>query len=182
MADIVFLKASRVHLRALQEKDLTPAYLQWLNDEDVCRNNSHAVFPNTEAKMQAYYNNLQNQQHSVVLAIIHTEHSKHIGNIALQNINWVSRNAEFAILLGEKAYWSGGYGFEAAELIVKYGFMRLNLHRIYCGTLENNEGMKKLAAKLNMVQEGVRRDAIYKDGAYRHIIEYGVLKTEFTNL
>lgn len=179
MDNIIFLKGSRIHLRALMEEDLTPGYLQWLNDEEVCRNNSHAVFPNTDAKMKGYFNSLQNQQRDVVLAIIHTDTGTHIGNVSLQNINWVSRNAEFAILIGDKKFWGKGYGEEAAQLIVAYGFNRLNLHRIYCGTLQGNNGMVKLAAKLKMKEEGRRREAIFKNGCYLDIFEYGVLQHEF---
>ena len=180
MSEVVFLKGSRIHLRALTEKDLTQEYVQWLNDEEVCRYNSHAIFPNTEQKMKNYFESLDNQQ-EVVLAIIDTSTGRHIGNISLQNINWVSRNAEFAILLGDRDYWGMGYGEEAAKLIVDYGFERLNLHRIYCGTIEENEGMKKLALKLNMQEEGIRREAIFKNSQYLNIVEYGVLRDEYLN-
>ncbi len=179
MDNIVFLKGERIHLRALMEKDLNDSYLQWLNDEEVCRSNSHAVFPNTEQRMRSYFDSLQSQQQNVVLAIVHTDSGKHIGNVSLQNINWISRNAEFAILLGDKEFWGGGYGEEAAQLIVDYGFSRLNLHRIYCGTFEDNEGMKKLAARLKMKQEGLRREAVYKNGSYNNVLEFGVLKSEY---
>src|SRR5688572_11485890 len=179
MGKIVFLKGSRIHLRGLMEQDLNENYLQWLNDEEVCQHNSHATFPNTEQKMKNFFNGLASNPNQVVLAIVHTETNKHIGNVSLQGINWVSRNAEFAILLGDKEFWKGGYGTEAAQLIVEYGFNRLNLHRIHCGTLEGNEGMKKLAEKLKMTQEGVRRDAIYKNGSFFDIIEYGVLRHEY---
>jgi len=153
--------------------------LQWLNDEQVCKSNSHAIFPNTEYKMKAYFESLKNGTQNIILAIIHSESAKHIANVSLQNINWVSRNAEFAILLGDKEYWGGGYGTEAAKLIVEYGFKRLNLHRICCGTIQGNESMKKLAAKLNMKEEGKRREAIYKNGFYLDIFEYGVLRSEY---
>jgi [ribosomal protein S5]-alanine N-acetyltransferase len=179
MSDIVFLKGPRVHLRALMEQDLTSVYLQWLNDEEVCRSNSHAIFPNTEQKMKVYFESLKNGTPQVVLAIIHTETGRHIGNVSLQSINWISRSAEFAILLGEKEFWRGGYGEEAAKLIVEYGFNRLNLHRIYCGTFDDNEGMRKLAAKLKMKEEGIRREAVYKSGTYHNVIEFGVLKSEY---
>jgi [ribosomal protein S5]-alanine N-acetyltransferase len=179
MDNIVFLKGERIHLRALMEKDLTSSYLQWLNDEEVCRSNSHAVFPNTEQKMRAFFASLQSQQQHVVLAIVHAESGKHIGNVSLQNINWISRNGEFAILLGDKEYWGNGYGEEAAQLIVDYGFCRLNLHRIYCGTIEDNKGMKKLAARLKMKQEGLRREAVYKNGTYLNVLEFGVLRSEY---
>jgi [ribosomal protein S5]-alanine N-acetyltransferase len=178
MDNIVFFKGERIHLRALMEKDLTSSYLQWLNDEEVCRNNSHAVFPNTEQRMKTYYNSIQNQL-NVVLAIIHSDTDRHIGNVSLLNINWISRNAEFAILMGEKDFWGKGYGKEAARLIVQYGFERLNLHRIYCGTLNGNSGMIKLAASMGMKEEGRRREAIFKNGKYVDILEYGILYHEF---
>jgi ribosomal-protein-alanine N-acetyltransferase len=181
MNKISFLQGKRIHLRPVMEKDLNDNYLQWLNDEQVCAFNSHAIFPNTEQKMRSYFDSLKNQDRNLVLAIIDNYTEKHIGNVSLQNINWVSRNAEFAILLGDKEYWGKGYGEEAAVLIVEYGFNRLNLHRIYCGTIEGNKGMVKLAAKLKMKEEGLRREAIYKNGQYRDIYEYGVLRTEYFN-
>jgi ribosomal-protein-alanine N-acetyltransferase len=179
MDKIVFLQSERIHLRALMEKDLNENYLQWLNDEEVCAFNSHAVFPNTEQKMGSYFESLKNQLNNIVLAIVDNNTGKHVGNVSLQNINWVSRNAEFAILLGDKEFWGKGYGEEAALLIVDYGFRRLNLHRIYCGTITGNKGMIKLAAKLKMKEEGLRRQAIYKNGQYLDIYEYGVLKEEY---
>jgi ribosomal-protein-alanine N-acetyltransferase len=181
MADVIFLKGERIHLRALEERDLNENYLQWFNDEDICRYNSHAVFPNTESRMRSYFTFLQNQDRNIVLAIIHTDSKKHIGNVSLQNINWISRNAEFAIVVGDKNFWGDGYGEEAAKLIVAYGFERLNLHRIYCGTLDGNQGMIKLAQKLKMTEEGRRRGAIFKHGKYIDIVEYGVLHKEFTS-
>jgi RimJ/RimL family protein N-acetyltransferase len=81
--------------------------------------------------------------------------------------------------MGNKLYWGKGYGEEAAFLITAYGFERLNLHRIYCGTFGNNVSMKKLAIKLGMRQEGIRREAVYKEGNYLDIYEYGLLKNEF---
>jgi ribosomal-protein-alanine N-acetyltransferase len=177
---VKFLEGERVILRALAKEDINDMYLQWLNDEEVCRGNSHAVFPNTEEKLLRFYEGQQNQMSQVVLAIIHKEDKKHIGNVSLQSINWISRNAEFAILMGDRSYWGRGFGEEAAQLIVNYGFERLNLHRIYCGTFSNNETMKKLAGKLHMKQEGIRREAVYKAGGYLDIYEYGVLKSEFS--
>ena len=177
--NVVFLKGKRIHLRSIEESDLTETYLQWLNDEEVCEYNSHAIFPNSINKMRAYFNSLQNQQHSVVLAIIHTETNKHIGNVSLQNINWISRTAEFATILGDKEFWGGGIGAEAGKLMVKYGFERLNLHRIYFGAFAESVGVQKLAKALCMTEEGRRREAIFKNGRYFDIIEYGVLNREY---
>ena len=97
-----FLEAEKIYLRPLQKSDLTIEYVNWLNDAEVCQFNSHAIFPYTMEKMESYYQHLQQTpQTNIVLAIIAKETHKHIGNISLQNINWINRNAEYAILLGE---------------------------------------------------------------------------------
>ncbi|MCF6194684.1 MAG: GNAT family N-acetyltransferase [Kangiellaceae bacterium] len=178
MLENEFLAGETIILRGLEESDLTAEYLQWLNDEEVCKYNSHAIFPNNSSKMKKYFESLD-QKNSVVLAIIHRAENRHIGNISLQSIDWVSRSAEFAILLGNKNFWGKGVAIEAANLIVNYGFERLNLHRIHCGTSSENIGMQKLASNLKMKEEGRRREAMYKNGKFVDMVNYGVLKSEF---
>jgi RimJ/RimL family protein N-acetyltransferase len=54
----------------------------------------------------------------------------------------------------------------------------INLHRIYCGTSSENIGMQKLANKLGMIKEGQRKDALFKNGKYLDVIEYGIIVKE----
>jgi RimJ/RimL family protein N-acetyltransferase len=113
----------------------------------------------------------------LILAVLNKSNDKHIGNISLQSINWVDRNAEIAFLLGEIDYMGKGVMFEAGKLLIQHSFNSLNLHRIYCGTSSDNIGMQKLALKLGMFQEGIRKESIFKKGKYFDIIEYGILNT-----
>jgi len=55
----------------------------------------------------------------------------------------------------------------------------MNLERIYCGLSESNNGMRKLAEYLLMKKEGVRRNALYLNGKYSNIIDYGILRHEY---
>lgn len=177
--DRPFLEGKNIYLRNLEEKDLAGNYFQWLNDPKVCQYNSHAIFPNTEKQMRDYLESAHASRSIVVFAIVYKKDNKHIGNISLQGINWVFRSAEFAIILGESDYWGKGLGFEAVELVVKYGFERLNLNRIYCGTSSANLAMQKIAERLGMTKEGVRRSALYKWAHYLDVYEYGILRDEF---
>jgi len=179
---IVFLQGKSFFLRPIEQSDLTREYVQWLNDEEICRYNSHATFPYTMEKMNDYFASLHASSNTnIVLAIIDNESNNHIGNACLQSIDWISRSAEFAILLGDRNFWGKGLATDVAALLYDYGFTRLNLHRIHLGTSSKNIGMQKIAQKLRMTQEGVRREAMYKNGSYVDIIEYGVLKSEFYN-
>jgi RimJ/RimL family protein N-acetyltransferase len=174
-----FLVGEKVYLRALTEADLTGNYFQWFNDQEVCRYNSHGAYPNSLARMQSYFARTQQDASLLALAIVDKATDVHVGNIALQEINWLSRSAEYAIVLGEKDYWGKGLGMEASTLILEHAFCRLNLFRVYCGTSADNLPMQKLAKHMGMQQEGVRRSAIYKNGFYRDIYEYGILREDY---
>ena len=171
---MVFIDGKKIYLRGLQQADLETGYISWLNDPEVCQFNNHNRFPYSAEQSSDYIKNSYNKS-NLILAICEKENHTHIGNISLQCIDWINRNAEFAILLGIKKFWKKGYAKEAGKLIINHGFNELNLQRIYCGTSEKNIGMQKLAAYLNMDQEGVRRKAIFKHGEYLDMLEYGIL-------
>lgn len=176
---IPFLTTKRIYLRALVEDDLRGNYIKWFNDAEVCRYNSHHFFPYSQEHGRKYIQDVDSSQDNLVLAIVTKKNNVHIGNISLLKINYIDRSAEYAILVGEKSFWGKGYAKEASDLIVKHGFVELNLNRIYCGTSEDNVGMIKLAKALGMKNEGVRRRAIYKNGSYHNIIEFGLLRSEY---
>ncbi|MGH1427737.1 MAG: GNAT family N-acetyltransferase [Arenicella sp.] len=176
--NMIFLKGNKVHLRGLSESDLNGNYVHWLNDTEVCEYNNHHRFAYSKSQAEEYIKSSYNK-HELVLAMCDNETDIHIGNISLQKIDWINRNAEFAILLGEKTYWGKGFAKEAAKLIIKHGFMELNLTRIYCGTSKENIGMQKLALALGMVHEGTREKALFKHGTYTDILEYGLINPNF---
>ncbi|MEO6845644.1 MAG: GNAT family protein [Chthoniobacterales bacterium] len=175
-----FLESERLILRPLVVADTKGDYAKWLNDPEVCAENSHAVFPATLPALRDYVAKISVSRSDVVLAMELKKGRKHIGNISLQNINWVNRGAELAILIGAKSCWGKGYGLEAVTLMVDYGFQKLGLHRIYCGTFAGNKGMSCVAKKLGFVEEGRRRDSVFKEGKYQDVIEYGLLAGERT--
>lgn len=174
-----FLEAEHIYLRPLSQEDLEGNYVNWLNDAAVAKYNSHHRLPYTREQAEEYLAAKSKATNELFLAIVEKSSQKHIGNITLKNINWIDRGAEFAIVLGEKDAWGKGYSKEAAQLICQHGFQSLNLKRIYCGTASENLPMQKLAGFLGMQEEGRSRQALYKNGAYHDIINYGVLVEEF---
>ncbi|MBI4065717.1 GNAT family N-acetyltransferase [Candidatus Kaiserbacteria bacterium] len=173
-----FLEGATINLRPLSLDDAKGDYVNWFNDAEVCQHNAHHTYPYNRKLAEQYIKDANRQKHTMVLAITNKK-GTHIGNVSLQSINYISRSAEFAIIIGNKRYWGKGVAKEAGRLLLKHGFGALNLHRIYCGTSANNIAMQKVALALGMRKEGRRRDAIYKNGMYADIIEYGILKKDF---
>ena len=122
------------------------------------------------------FNRFDNRKDILALAIILPKAGKHfhIGNVSLQNIHPIYRSAELAIILGRMR--GHGFGYEACKLIVEHGFNAMNLHRISCGTFSTNSAMQKIARKLGMEREGIRKYAAYKDGAWVDVYEYGMCR------
>jgi len=177
---IPFLEGERIFLRPLEESDIDDGpYLSWLNDERVCAGNSHHAFPYSRLQAQQFIREAAVDSKNVILAIATKPEGAHIGNVSLGGINQLARVAQFSILLGESNHWGKGFGLEAARLLFSHGFRALNLQKIECGTYAVNTGMLRLAQSLGMHQEGVRRRAAWKDGAYVDIIEFGILREEF---
>jgi len=174
----IFLTGEHIILRVLTEKDIEGNYALWLNNPEITTYNSHGRFPMTADKLKDFVKASYASNTSLVLAVEDKETHEHIGNISLQAISWVDRNAEIAFLLGEKKYWGKGVMQEAGKLLIEHGFKMLNLHRIHCGTSSENTGMQKLAEKLGMRKEGMRKEAQFKNGKYIDIIEYGIVATQ----
>jgi len=173
------LVAKSIYLRALEPEDANGNYPSWLNDKKISEFNSHHTFGYTKQQTLDYIVSSTGSKTNLILAITDIETNRHIGNASLQNINWINRSAEFAILIGESDFHAKGVGKEAMGLLLKHGFDALNLHRIYCGTPSGNVGMRKLAEHFKMRQEGLRKEAFYKNGSYFDIVEYGLLRGEY---
>jgi len=176
---MIILEAKDLYLRPLKIEDAQGNYPRWLNDKEVCKYNSHGDVLYTKEMAVDYIKMVNGSKIDKVFAIVIKGSEKYIGNISLQCISIKNKNAEFAILIGEKDYYNKGYAKQASRILLRYGFEELNLHRIYCGTSIHNIPMQKLADSLGMKKEGQRIEAFFKNGQYVDLIEYGLLKKDF---
>ena len=174
---MIYKLADHYYVRNLKEADLEGSYPSWFENQDVCRFNSHGKFFKNTLWFRAYFESL-NKEDKLVWAICH-EQDGHIGNISLQNISFINKSAEFAILIGNSNHWQKYVGLNASITIIGHGFLKLNLHRVFCGTAATNIGMQKLAARLGMTEEGRRRKHLYLNGAWEDQVDFGLLRDEF---
>jgi len=176
---MIYDLGSNYFVRAFEESDLAGPYTSWFQDQDVCKYNSHGSFQKNNNWFRSFYEGLKKED-QVVWAICHKEDG-HIGNVALQNLSFINRNAAFSILLGNKKHWGKSVGLLVGQALLQHGFDKLNLNKMYCGTAATNKGMIKLANALGMSEEGRRRQHLFLEGQWVDVLEFGVLKDEFEN-
>lgn len=167
-------------VRSLLESDLDGAYKSWFDNQKVCKYNSHGKFFKNANWFRQFYDNL-NSEDQVVWAICHQDDG-HIGNVSLQSVSFINRNAEFAIIIGNPNHWRKAVGLNASLTLLQHGFYKLNLERIYCGTAASNLGMQHLAQRMGMVEEGRRRKHLFLNGRWEDLLEYGLLRDDFSRL
>ena len=177
-----FLIGGKVYLRVLEAKDANGNYPEWLNNEETCQFLEQHVYPYSKESAYEYIQALQTRQDMIMLAIVNKEDDTHIGNITLGSISNLHRSAEFSLLIGEKSHKQKGLAKEASFLLLKHGFNTMNLNRIWCGTMQNNISMQKLALSLGMQKEGLKREEVFKNGRYYDTFQYSILREEFNML
>ena len=69
---------------------------------------------------------------------VETLEGVHIGNIMYYDLNMQNRQAEVGIMIGDKDYWSNGYGTDTVNTLLRHLFTILELDRIYLHTLSWN--------------------------------------------
>ena len=168
----------RIYLRALEPDDYKIS-VRWRNDEEIQNMvGGHKYFVSAERERQ-WVNAAINSNDKLVLAICLLENDKYIGNVMLQDIDWINRSASVPILIGDKAEWNKGYATEARMLMLKFAFEERNLERICDYVLEDNVSSIKMHEKCGYKVEGILRNSVYKNGRYYNQILMSVLRNEF---
>lgn len=126
--------------------------------------------------LDTYFNN---RSSNVRLAICEKSTRKLVGAVYLVGIDWINRNCEFAIMIGDSDFRGQGVGGFATKQVLEHAFEDLNLHRITLTVLESNKKAIGLYSKAGFKSEGVFKDAVYKSGAYHNMVTMALLKSDF---
>jgi RimJ/RimL family protein N-acetyltransferase len=173
------IEGTIVNLRPSELSD-AERYHAWLNDREVTRYLSmryqisllaEEAFLRDRASSPMAYGNLH--------FAIETKDGTHIGSIDFHETSPEDRKARLGIIIGEKAYWSRGYGTDAILTLLRFGFDEMNLHRIDLRVDAQNERARACYRKCGMVEEVRLRQERYARGAYDDQFVMGILRDEF---
>lgn len=167
-----WIRGKKILLRPMTEKD-TENIVRWRNEAFV-RENFIYQKPFTVEGHKHWAETMVNTGRAVQF-IICTKEEKPVGSVYLRDIDRTHNKAEYGIFIGEEEALSKGYGSEAAELMIRYAFEELHLHKLYLRVLAGNERAKKSYEHAGFVQEGYFRDDVLLPGGYQDVIFMGIL-------
>ena len=171
--------SDKIRLRALTMDDAKITW-QWRNLKAIVDEYSGHPFPvNYEMEKHWYEKYLYSNLPTTVFGVEIIASQKLIGFTILKGINFINREAEFAIIIGDVGERGKGYGYSATEKTVEFAFYQLGLNRVFLKVIEENEAAIKLYKKLGFVQEGVLRESIFKNDKLKNQVVMALLKSEF---
>jgi RimJ/RimL family protein N-acetyltransferase len=102
-----------------------------------------------------------------------------IGFMALFDESWAHGDALVSIAIGEREYWSKGYGSDAMQVMLRYVFAELNLRRLTLIVFEHNPRAIRSYEKAGFVLEGRMRGAMQREGRRWDWLWMGILREEW---
>ncbi len=179
----IFIEGKEIDLISLNE-DLArnSNWHQWFNDEKVTAFMQRHYYPNTASQQVEYFkSSIEGNTARVQCGILHKKDQVLIGSIALNSIDFINRNSELSVLIGERKYHNLSYLVEAHRLMLRHAFDTMNLNRVYGGSAIK-EVDSLFCRALGYSREGVLRQHIYKNGGYLDSYLFGILKEDYDEL
>ena len=170
----------KVTLRAMEMKDCE-LIREMFNDPEMENLVVGWAFPVSQYAQEQWLMKNYNNQNSFRF-VIETEEDGAVGIATLLDIDWKNRRAGHGIKLAKHKQRSKGIGTDAVMAIMRYAFDELNLNRLDGSWFDDNIASKNMYRKCGWVEEGIKRQYVYKKGQYRDLTIVGILAEEYYKL
>ncbi|MDT3699957.1 MAG: GNAT family protein [Thermincola sp.] len=174
------LNGDKVIIRTMKRPDI-PLLVKWKNDDEIADFVRGAPIHTTyDIENRRYEKGLR--EYDAVRLIIETLPGRPIGFISISDIDKDNQKADLGMLIGEKEYWSQGYGSDTLITLLRHLFFDLGFNRISLEVFEYNTRAKKVYEKIGFKVEGIERQGLLRKNQYYDIYLMGILQEDFENI
>ena len=159
-----------VTLRGLEPSDVDELMLYWNSKQFMNYSGRITTMSQEEAKEWIHKTWEERRQGKAYTFGIVTknkeEEARYIGNVRLKILNNISRRADISIGIFNPEYRNKGIGTESLELIINFGFDKLNLLSMELKVFADNGRAIACYKKLGFKKIGYRRKADFIEGQF----------------
>ncbi|WP_135306466.1 GNAT family N-acetyltransferase [Haloarcula amylovorans] len=174
-----FLRSEAVTLRPVNADcdDDVQAIQRAINNPNT-RRPMGLTDPHSAQSERAWLQDLDDREDHILLFIA-TDENTPVGNVELFDIDHCHGRAELGCWVYEP-HRGQGYATAACQLMLRYAFTELRLHRVDAVVYDTNDASQALIETLGFAHEGVKREFGYLDGEFVDQHQYGILGSEFS--
>ena len=176
------IETQRLVLRKFEFPDGEAMLKYWVSDPLVQHRYCEPVYstkPEVDELLEKYISSYE-KPHYYRWAIILKETNECVGQIAYFLVDEKNHFAEIEYCIGT-LFQKKGLTPEAVKAVIKYGFDKINLHKVQVCHHSSNTPSKKVIEKCGFVYEGTLRDFFFEDEKYYDRLYYSILKSEYKN-
>jgi RimJ/RimL family protein N-acetyltransferase len=176
------IRGEAVYLRPAERDDI-PIFVRWLNDAETSSYlslRSPLSLPMEEGWFERAV--AQQGKEGYHFVICRLDDDQPIGTIGLFAIDNVNGSAGMGITIGEKQLWGQGYGSDALNALLDFGFGQLRLERVWLDVYDFNTRARRSYEKCGFVLEGTQRHARYQQGRHIDVQLMSILRAEWQKL
>ncbi len=171
------LQGQNIYLRALEPEDLEFVYAIE-NDESIWEV-SNTITPYSRFLIRQYLENAHQdiyEAKQLRLVICKKESAKAIGLIDLFDFDAKNKRAGVGIIIQNETDRNNGYGRQALELVIDYGFRQLQLHQLYANIATENKASLSLFTTFGFVEIGVKKDWNFTNNQFHDEAVFQLIK------
>lgn len=171
------LKGENIYLRALEPSDLD--FLYQLENEESLWEVSNTIVPYSRFILNEYLENSHRDIYDVKqlrLVICKNGDIQPLGFIDLYDFDPKHSRVGVGIVIFADGDRRKGYAFEALNLTCNYAFAHLNVHQVFAGITEGNNGSISLFESAGFVRNGFKKDWIYSKENFKSEFIYQLIR------
>ena len=112
-----------------------------------------------------------------MFSIIDLSQEELLGACGLCYIDWINRSADFSVYIGKDGlYIDNMYAVDAAQIMIRYSFEELNLHRLWAEIYETDNKKKEMFEALGFTHEATHKETHWTGGKWVDSWYYRLLR------
>ena len=178
----VHLQGEKVFLRNLIPEDISPAYVDWMNDPEVVQFTESRFRVHSHDSIRAFVETCAAQPSALLLGIFDNQTALHVGNIKIGPVNPHHGTADIGLIIGRKSFWGRGIATEAIALARDHAFGTLGIEKLTAGCYAGNDASCRAFIKSGFAIEGTRRLHCRLECRRVDVFEFGLLNPALYSL
>ena len=176
------LKTERLLLGKILASDI-PKIVEYAGNIKIAQNTLNMPHPYAE-KDAIFWLNLANEgfanKTKYIFGIRNLATNEFMGGIGI-HVNARFNHGELGYWLAEP-FWNNGYMSEAVKALLHFGFITLDLHKIFATHLVENPASGKVMIKNGMIKEAELKEHYKKGDEYKSVIQLRLTRKEYENI
>lgn len=174
LPDFDVLSGEQVLLKPFCARDISPEYVDWLNDPVVVKYSNQRFTTHSIESCKAYLASFDGTPNRFI-KVEQKDGGRFVGTMTVY-VSVPHRTVDVGILIGRPPVWGKGIGQDSWNTLLRWLLDQPSVRKVTAGAMRCNEAMVKIMERSGMVMEAVRPKQELLDGVPQDLVYYGIFR------